>query len=103
MYSANDLQEIHKLLEAALNNFTNATVPPEDIDLFQTIANIDIYLATILRDSLCMYTDTGDPDIPLSDAEYKQVLITWLERHMQLLEYNIERQAYDEKHFYEIV
>lgn len=106
MYSVNDLQEIHKLFETALNNFTNDTVPPEDIDLFQTIskiANVDVYLAAILRDNLYMSTGTGDPDFPLSKAEYKQALIKWLKQNIRMLEYHIERKAYDEKHFYEIV
>lgn len=108
MYSVNDLQEIHKLFETALNNFTNDTVPPEDIDfdLLQTIskiANVDVYLAAILRDNLRMYTTANDPDFPLSNAEYKQVVIRWLQNNIQMLEYHIERKAYDEKHFYEIV
>lgn len=104
MYSVNDLQEIHKLFETALNNFTNDTVPPEDIDLFQTIskiANVDVYLAAILRDNLRMYTTANDPDFPLSNAEYKR--IKWLKQNIRMLEYHIERKAYDEKHFYEIV
>ena len=50
-----------------------------------------------------MSTDTGDPDFPLSNAEYKQALIEWLKQNIQMLEYHIERKAYDEKHFYEIV
>ena len=105
MYSVNDLQEIHSLFETALNNFTNDTVPPEDIGLFQTIskiANVDVYLAAILRDNLCMSTDTGDPDFPpLSTAECKQAFIRWLKQNIRMLEYHIERKAYDEKHLIE--
>lgn len=104
MYSVNDLQEIHKLFETALNNFTTDTVPPEDIGLFQTIskiANVDVYLAVILRDNLYMSTTADDPDFPLSNAEYKQAVIEWLKQNIRMLEYYIERKAYDEKHLIE--
>ena len=104
MYSVNDLQEIHKIFETALNNFANNTVPPEDIGLFQTIskiANVDVYLAVILRDNLYMSTTADDPDFPLSNAEYKQAVIEWLKQNIRMLEYYIERKAYDEKHLIE--